>query len=93
MSDQGPKRCQELLVRLLHQHRIAVAVVNPRRIRAFAAGIGKDAKSDDEKKLQALVERRRQLLDLINQENNRRQQTADREIQDYIQSAAADCKR
>jgi len=105
---------EQLLVTLLHQHNIAVAVVNPRRVRAFAAGIGMDAKtdpidarviafygqvvqpaaqaarSDDEKKLQALVERRRQLLDLINQENNRRQQTADREIQDYIKSAAAD---
>ena len=58
--------------------------MKPRRVRAFAAGIGKDAKtysidaqgfafygqvvqpaaqvarSDDEKKLQALVERRRQ---------------------------------
>ena len=75
---------EELLVTLLHQHDIAVAVVNPRRVRAFAAGIGKDAKtdpidaqviafygqvvqpsaqvarSDDEKKLQTLVERRRQ---------------------------------
>ena len=94
---------EELLVTLLHQHHIAVAVVNPRRVRAFAAGIGKDAKTDpiaarviafygqvvqpaaqvarsaDEKKLQALVERRRQLLDLINQENNRRQQTAGQE--------------
>ena len=74
---------EELLVTLLHQHDIAVAVVNPRRVRAFAAGIGKDAKTDpidagviafygqvvkpaaqvarstDEKKLQALVERRR----------------------------------
>lgn len=102
---------EELLVTQLQQHHIAVAVVNPRRVRAFAAGIGKDAKtdlidaqviafygqvvkpaaqaarSDDEKKLQALVERRRQLLDLINQENNRRQQTADPEIQEYIQQS------
>ena len=102
---------EELLVTQLQQHNIAVAVVNPRRVRAFAAGIGKDAKtdlidaqviafygqvvkpaaqaarSDDEKKLQALVERRRQLLDLINQENNRRQQTADPEIQEYIQQS------
>lgn len=102
---------EELLVTQLQQHNIAVAVVNPRRVRAFAAGIGKDAKtdlidahviafygqvvkpaaqaarSDDEKKLQTLVERRRQLLDLINQENNRRQQTADPEIQEYIQQS------
>jgi transposase len=37
---------EELLVGLLHQHHIAVAVVNPRRVRAFAAGLGKDAKTD-----------------------------------------------
>ena len=108
---------EELLVTQLHQHHIAVAVVNPRRVRAFAAGIGKDAKtdlidaqviafygqvvkpaaqaarSDDEKKLQALVERRRQLLDLINQENNRRQQTADPEIQEYIQQSLETLKK
>jgi transposase len=108
---------EELLVTLLHQHHIAVAVVNPRRVRAFAAGIGKDAKtdlidaqviafygqvvkpaaqaarSDDEKKLQALVERRRQLLDLINQENNRRQQTADPEIQEYIRQSLETLKK
>ena len=86
---------EELLVTLLHQHNIAVAVVNPRRVRDFAKAIGKDAKTDpidagviayygrvaqptpqfarceEEKKLKALVERRRQLLDLIGQENNR----------------------
>lgn len=108
---------EELLVTQLHQHHIAVAVVNPRRVRAFAAGIGKDAKtdlidaqviafygqvvkpaaqaarSDEEKKLQALVERRRQLLDLINQENNRRQQTADPEIQEYIQQSLETLKK
>ncbi len=106
-----------LLVTLLHQHRIAVAVVNPRRVRDFASGIGKDAKTDpidaqaiafygqvvqphaqaaktdEEKKLQALVERRRQLLDLINQENNRLQQTADREIQGYIQESLETLKK
>lgn len=37
---------EELLVALLHQHNIAVAVVNPRRVRAFAARIGKGAKTD-----------------------------------------------
>ena len=42
------------------------------------------AKSDAEEKLAALVPRRSQLLDVINQENNRRQQTRDREIQDFI---------
>jgi len=33
------------------------------------------AKTDQERKLEALVTRRRQLLGLINQENNRLQQT------------------
>ena len=37
---------EELLVTLLHQHDIAVAVVNARRVRDFAKGIGKDAKTD-----------------------------------------------
>ena len=102
---------EELLVTLLHQHDIAVAVVNARRVRQFAAGIGQDAKTDpidanviafyaqvvkpaaqvakstEEKKLKALVERRRQLLDLISQENNRRQQTSDGEIQEYIKQS------
>jgi transposase len=80
---------EKLLVTTLHEHNIPLAVVNPRRVRDCAKGIGKDAKtdpidagvlvlfgkvvrpapqlarSDDEKKLTALVERRRQLLDLI----------------------------
>lgn len=34
------------LVSLLHQHEIAVAVVNPKRVRDFARGIGRDAKTD-----------------------------------------------
>ena len=99
------------LVALLHQHNIAVAVANPRRVRDFAKGIGIDAKTDpidakaialygqvvkpaaqmakseEDKKLKALVERRRQLLGLINQERNRQQQTADLEVQDYIQQS------
>lgn len=37
---------EELLVALLHQHHLAVAVVNPRRVRDFAKGIGKAAKTD-----------------------------------------------
>lgn len=108
---------EELLVTLLHRHGIALAVVNPRRVRDFAAGIGRDAKTDpidagviafygqvvkpqpqaakseDQKKLQALVERRRQLLDLINQENNRLQQTTDQEIRGYIQKSLETLKR
>ncbi len=100
---------ERLLVDVLHQHKIALAVVNPCRVRNFAKGIGQDAKtdpidarviarygqvaqpeaqmakSDEEKKLQNLVERRRQLLGLINQEENRLKQITDREIQGYIQ--------
>ena len=108
---------ESLLVTLLHQHHIAVAVVNPRRVRDFADGIGMDAKTDpidakllafygqvvkpaaqaaksaEEKKLKALVERRRQLLGLVNQENNRLQQTTDQEIQGYIQQSLETLKK
>jgi transposase len=102
---------EDRLVTLLHQQNIAVAVVNPRRVRDFAKGIGIDAKTDpidakvialygqvvkpaaqmakseEDKKLKALVERRRQLLGLVNQERNRLQQTADLEVQDYIRQS------
>lgn len=99
------------LVSLLHKHDIALAVVNPRRVRDFAKAIGKDAKtdpidagviayygevvkpapqlakSDDAKRLEALVERRRQLLGLIGQENNRLQQVDDPEIKKLIKKS------
>ena len=102
---------EDRLVTLLHLHNIAVAVVNPRRVRDFAKGIGLDAKTDpidaqalvlygqvvkpaaqmaksvEDKKLKALVNRRKQLLGLVNQEKNRLQQTSDLEIQDYIQQS------
>ncbi len=42
------------------------------------------AKSEASKKLRSLVERRRQLLDLINQERNRLQQTTDEELLGYL---------
>jgi len=108
---------EQLLVELLHRHGIALAVVNPRRVRDFADAIGRDAKTDpidagviafyaqvvkpqplaaqseDQKKLKALVERRRQLLDLINQENNRLQQTTDQEIRGYIQKSLETLKK
>jgi len=101
---------ESLLVKLLHEHQIALAVVNPRQVRDFAKGLGYDAKtdpidacviarfgdvvhptpqaaqSDEHIKLGALVERRRQLLDLVNQEQNRLQQTADAEIRKSIQT-------
>ncbi len=102
---------ESLLVELLHQFNVAVAVVNPKRVRDFAKGIGRDAKTDpidakciafygdvvkperhvaksaNEQKLEALVTRRRQLLDLITKENNRVQQTPDREIQKLIRQS------
>ena len=108
---------EDRLVTLLHRHKIALAVVNPRRVRDFADGIGRDAKTDpidagviafygevvkpaaqvaksnEEKKLRALVERRRQLLGLITQEGNRLQQTDDREIQDYIRQSMETLKK
>ncbi len=105
------------LVKLLHQHKIALSVVNPRRVRDFAGGIGIDAKTDpidaqliafygqvvepaaqvakseEERKLKALVERRRQLLGLINQEGNRLKQTVDQEIQEYIRQSLETLKK
>ncbi len=108
---------EKRLVTLLHQHNIALAVVNARRVRDFAKGIGIDAKTDpidagmiafyaqvikpkaqlakseEEEKLRALVERRRQLLDLINQEDNRLKQTLDREIRDYIRQSLETLKK
>jgi len=96
------------LVEMLHKSNLSLAVVNPRRVRDFAKGIGLDAKTDlidakviahygevvkpkehvaktdSEKKLEALVTRRRQLLDLTHQESNRLKQTRDKEIQKLI---------
>lgn len=95
---------EQTLVDALHQHEIAVAVVNPRRVRDFATGIGKDAKTDpidarvlsyygevvtpapqlpksrEQKELKLLVTRRRQLVDLIHQETNRKHQMQDSPI-------------
>jgi len=99
------------LVDLLHESKLSLAVVNPRRVRDFAKGIGLDAKTDpidakviahygevvkpkehvaktdSEKTLEALVTRRRQLLDLTNQESNRLKQTRDKAIQKLIQQS------
>ena len=44
------------------------------------------AQSDEQAKLGALVERRRQLVDLINQEENRLQQTRDQDVRHSIQT-------
>lgn len=86
---------ERLLVETLQAASIAVAVVNPRRVRDFAKGIGVDAKTDPidakliarygevvqpkptqpktkaQKDLTALVTRRRQLIKMVNMENNR----------------------
>ena len=35
--------CESLLVKLLHERKVALAVVNPRQVRDFAKGIGKNA--------------------------------------------------
>jgi len=108
---EGTGGYEGTLVDLLHQANLTLAIVNPRRVRDFAKGIGWDAKTDlidakliahydevvkpkphlvktsQEKKLEALVTRRRQLLGLINQENNRLQQTRDQEIQQWIRQS------
>lgn len=108
---------ESALVRVLGERQIPVAVVNPRQVRDFANGIGKEAKTDAidaevlatfgevvkpaptavkteaEQKLGALVTRRSQLLDLINQESNRLQQTADCEVQDFIRQSLESLKK
>ena len=92
---------ETLLVNQLAKHLVQAAVVNPRRVRDFAKGVGMDAKtdpidaavisrfatvvkpkpiavkSDHEQKHGALVARRNQLLELVNQENNRLKQSWD----------------
>jgi transposase len=51
------------------------------------------AKSEDQMKLGALVERRRQLVDLINQEQNRLQQTRDHDIRRSIETVLKELKK
>ena len=99
---------EKMLLHQLEQSGIQAAVVNPRRVRDFAKGIGIDAKtdpidaavisrygqvvqptpvackSDHEKKHRALVDRRNQLLGLINQEKNRLKQTWDEDAKESI---------
>lgn len=96
------------LVKHLASHKLDVAVINPRRVRDFAKGIGMDAKtdpidakviskyaevvvpkpmatkSDHELKHGALVARRKQLLELVNQENNRLKQSWDDDAKQSI---------
>ena len=110
---EGTGGYEHLLLKLLAKHKLDAAVINPRRIRDFAKGIGPDAKtdaidakviskhaevvkpqpmavkSDHEQKHGALVARRNQLLELINQENNRLKQSWDddakRSIKDVLE--------
>jgi transposase len=104
---------ESLLVRLLHERQIPLAVVNPRQVRDFAKGIGRDAKTDaidawviarfaevvqpapqpapseQEVKLSALVQRRRQIIDLTCQEKNRLLQTTDDDLRKSIKAVIA----
>jgi transposase len=108
------------LLQCLAKHGLEAAVVNPRRIRDFAKGIGLDAKTDPidakviskyaevvtpqpmatksehELKHSALVARRNQLLELINQENNRLKQSWDEDakqsIRDVLQTLTKQLK-
>lgn len=99
---------ETLLVNQLALHDLKAAVVNPRRVRDFAKGVGRDAKTDPidakilskygevvspkpmavrsehEQKHGALVARRNQLLELINQENNRLKQSWDEDAKQSI---------
>ena len=94
------------LVDFLQSHGLSVAVVNPRRVRAFAVSIGADAKTDAidasvirrfaqttplelhpvrseaSKRLARLVGRRKQLLKIIHEEENRLAQADDSEIEE-----------
>lgn len=106
---EGTGGYEHLLLTHLASHKLDAAVINPRRIRDFAKGIGLDAKtdaidakviskyagvvkpqpmatkSDHELRHGALVARRNQLLELINQENNRLKQAWDRDAKQSIQ--------
>jgi transposase len=99
---------ETLLVNQLAKHQLPAAIVNPRQVRDFAKGIGRDAKtdpidaqviarfaavvkpqpmairSDHEQKHAALVARRNQLLELINQENSRLKQSWDDDAKQSI---------
>ncbi|MDA1051032.1 MAG: IS110 family transposase [Planctomycetota bacterium] len=110
---EGTGGYEYLLLKHLAVHELEAAVINPRRVRDFAKGIGLDAKtdpidakviakyaevvvplpmaakSDHELRHGALVARRNQLLELINQENNRLKQSweddAKQSIQDVLE--------
>jgi len=105
---EGTGGYEYLLLKHLAAHKLEAAVINPRRVRDFAKGIGLDAKtdpidarviskyaevvvpqpmvtkSDHELKHGALVARRNQLLELVNQENNRLKQSWDDDAKQSI---------
>lgn len=105
---EGTGGYENLLLKCLASRKLDAAVVNPRRVRDFAKGIGLDAKtdpidakviskyaevvapkpmatkSDHELKHSALVARRNQLLELINQESNRLKQAWDDDAKQSI---------
>lgn len=108
---------ETLLVRVLHEHQLAVAIVNPRQVRDFAKGVGCDAKTDridaavlarfgevvkpaptaakseETERLGALTTRRNQLLEMINQEQNRLRLTYDKEVRKYIEESLESLKK
>jgi transposase len=51
------------------------------------------AKSEEFEKLDSLTTRRQQLLELINQESNRLQQTHDQEVREWIESSLKSLKK
>jgi transposase len=63
------------------------------RFGAVVRPLPQAAQSADQVKLGALVERRRQLVDLINQEQNRLQQTRDADIRRSIETVLRELKR
>jgi transposase len=105
---EGTGGYEYLLLKHLASHKLDAAVINPRRVRDFAKGIGLDAKTDPidakviskyaevvmprpmatksahELKHGALVARRNQLLELVNQENNRLKQSWDDDAKQSI---------
>jgi transposase len=114
---EGTGGYEYLLLKYLAKHCLDAAVINPRRVRDFAKGIGLDAKtdaidakviskyaevvvpqpiatkSDHELKHAALVARRTQLLELINQENNRLKQAWDEEAKQSIRDVLGVLKK
>ncbi len=107
---EGAGGYEILLLKHRASHQLEAAVINPRRIRDFAKGIGLHAKtdaidakvisryaevvepqpmatkSDHEQKHGALVARRNQLLELINQESNRLKQAWDDDAKQSIRN-------